>query len=185
MKIRTLSLVCALALGAAACSHTSDGGVNGPSAGNQNVQLTGGGLTTGSRGLHHANIIEFGAPRAQVLAQLTPILGRHQTGRNTDCPTGTVDTASYGALNLNFQDGRFAGWVVDGRDGGREFETYHGFKVGDRRGDLDSDLAEVVEQEEPTLGPEITAYGVGALLDRAGPDGRVTTVFSGITCFAR
>jgi hypothetical protein len=188
MKIKTLlPLALGLALASTACSRMSNGDVHSASAtpeGNQEVELTEGGLTTGSAGLHHANIIEFGASRQQVLAQLTPILGRPRLGRNADCPTGAVDTADYGALHLNFQDGRFAGWVVD-RVSRPALETYHGFAVGQRRSEIDLDLADLEVVENSTLGTEINAFGVGALLEGPGPNARVKTLFSGVTCFAR
>ena len=186
MKARILLPVSlGLVLSVGACTRSADTRINSASAaGNQEVQLMAEGLTTGSRGLHHSNIINFGAPRAQVEAAIRGAIGAPTAGgRNADCPTGTVDYVTFGALNLNFENGRFVGWVVDGA-GNPELETYHGLSVGDRRSELDGD-AEITVDENSTLGTELVVDGVGALLDGAGPNGRVTTLFSGVTCFAR
>ncbi len=173
-----------LLLGLAACSRSTDTPVNSAAGGGrQEVQLTADGLTTGSRGLHHANVIPFGAPRGDVVRQLTAIHGRPKLGRNAECPNGPVDYASFGGLDLHFQDDRFVGWVAE-RESGPSFETYRGLSVGDRRSEIDGD-SEVSVQAESSLGTELTIDGVGAIFSGGGGNDRVTTLFSGVTCFAR
>lgn len=152
-------------------------------AGNQEMELIGEGFSSGSRGLHHSNMITFGQPQAQVVQQVSAILGQpSQTGRNADCPTGAVDFVNYGSLGLHFEGGRFVGWVLDGPS--PALESYHGLAVGMRRSALADELAAEVDANS-TLGTEVTVNGIGALLSGAGADARVTSLFTGVTCFAR
>ncbi len=154
-----------------------------PAAGSQQIELTGEGFSSGAAGLHHSNMISFGQPQAQVVEQVSAILGQPSaTGRNADCPSGAVDFVSYGSLDLHFEGGRFAGWVLDGPS--PALESYHGLAIGVRRSALADELAaEAVANS--TLGTEVTVNGIGALLSGAGADATVTNLFSGVTCFAR
>lgn len=183
MKTKTL-LALGLALGAAACSPMTNGDVNSASGaqGNREVELIAGGLSTGSQGLHHANSIEFGAPQAAVVSQLSGILGRPVIGRNAECPTGAVDTANFGSLTLNFESGRFTGWVLDGPR--PALESYHGLAIGTRRSALADELEAEVDADS-TLGTEVSVNGIGVLLSGPGADAQVTNLFAGTTCFAR
>ena len=149
----------------------------------QKIELTGEGFSSGAVGLHHSNMISFGQPQAQVVEQVSGILGSPSaTGRNADCPSGAVDFVSYGALDLHFEGGRFAGWVLDGPS--PALESYHGLVIGMQRSALADELvAEPVANS--TLGTEVTVNGIGALLSGAGADARVTNLFAGVTCFAR
>lgn len=167
-----------------ACTPVTDTEVaSAGSAAGQSVELAAGGLTTGSVGLHHANIIEFGQPRAAVFAQLSPILGRPETGRNPDCPTGPVETASFGELSLIFEEGRFTGWMIDGAKESM-LQSRNGLSVGDQRIDIDAD-AEVEVDTSSTLGTELSVDGIGALLSGPGELAEIETLFAGRTCFAR
>ena len=154
-----------------------------PANPSQNIELVEDGFTSGSVGLHHNNMIRFGQPQAQVVEQVTAILGSpSETGRNNDCPSGAVDFVNYGSLGLHFEGGRFVGWVLDGPS--PALETYHGLAVGTQRSALVDELAAEVDSNS-TLGTEVSVNGVGALLSGPGPEARVTNLFSGVTCFAR
>jgi len=151
---------------------------------NQSVELAEGGLSTGSRGLHHSNLLEFGQPREKVVAALSGVLGSPTaTGRNAECPSGPVDFVSFGSLDLHFEGDRFAGWVID-QAGGPEVESYHGLSFGDRRNELDED-ADIEVVKNSTLGTELTFNGIGVIMSGPKPTDRVTALFSGTTCFAR
>ena len=166
-------------------SVSADASGNMASAGeNQEVELAANGLTTGQRGLHHANTIEFGQPREAVLTQISAVLGTPTgTGTNAECPSGPVEFASFGSLDLHFEDGRFAGWVID-EPGGPLLESYHGLSHGDMRSELDAD-GEIETVGNSTLGTELSVNGIGVLMSGPGPSDRVTTLFAGVTCFAR
>jgi hypothetical protein len=185
-KIALLPLAVALAV-TAGCSRRVDTGINTAGSpgtgGGLEVNLAEGGLTMGSRGLHHSNIIAFGQPRDQVIMELASVLGRPSISRNADCPSGPVETASFGPLDLHFEGGRFTGWVVD-EAGTPQLQSYHGLSVGDRRNEIDGD-ARVEVDANSSLGTELSVNGIGVLLGGPAPSDRVTTLFSGTTCFAR
>lgn len=150
---------------------------------NREMDLTGEGFTAGQRGLHHNDQIAFGQPQAEVVRQVSAILGAPSaTGRNAECPNGAVDYVSFGGLDLHFQDGRFAGWLLDGDQ--PALDTYQGLAVGARRADLTDEL-EAEPVEGSTIGDEVMVNGVGAMLNGPGADARVTSLFAGVTCFAR
>lgn len=176
-----------LAFAATGACRSSDLGVRSAGAAEhpgQSVGLTKGGLTTGSVGLHHSTLIEFGEPRAQVISKLQAALGGPSAqGRNEDCPNGPVDFLSYGPMDLHFTNGRFVGWVID-EAGAPEFESYRGLSFGDRRSDLDGD-AEIEVMSDSTLGTELTVDGIGVLMSGPGQSDRVENLFAGVTCFAR
>jgi hypothetical protein len=151
----------------------------------QQLHLAEGGFTWGSPGLHHANTIEFGQAQADVTRALSDILGPpSRTGRNAECPTGAVDVATFGTLDVHFQDGKFVGWVLDGQMN-PVLETYHGLKIGQARGEISAGDGEETSFEQSSLGSEFSAGGVGGMLDGSGPNAKVSTLFSGVTCFAR
>lgn len=187
MKITALlPLALSVVFAGTACSRIASGDVNSASvaqAGVQTVEINAEGLATGQRGLHHSNAVAFGQPQREVLMRLRSILGAPtNSGRNPECPSGPVDFVQYRDLQLNFEHGRFAGYLVDGRN--PPIETYQGLSVGDRRSDIDGD-ADVTEQEGGMLGTELSVNGVGVLLDGPGAEARITTLFAGVTCFAR
>jgi hypothetical protein len=173
---------------ASACTRSTDTAIN--SAGSQEhpgqkVELGEGGLSTGSVGLHHSNQVTFGQPRAKVIKEISEVLGRPTgRGRNAECPSGPVDWVSFGTLSLNFEGGRFAGWVID-EAGAPELESYHGLSFGDDRSEVEGSDMEVELVPDSTLGTELIVDGIGVLMSGPGQNDRVTNLFSGVTCFAR
>ena len=145
------------------------------------ISLSEDGLRIAEAGPRPAVRLQFGTTsRAEVVSALSPALGQpSRTARNEDCPTGAVDVVSFGSLDLHFADGKFAGWVLDGDR--PELQTSEGLKVGSARKEIEGGQAD----EASTLGTEIVISGIGAILDGPGADARVTTLFSGTTCFAR
>lgn len=168
---------------AAVAANNAQAAAAVPADPSQKIELVEGGFSSGAVGLHHSNMISFGQPQAQVVEQVTAILGSpSETGRNTDCPTGAVDFVNYGSLGLHFEGGRFVGWVLDGPS--PALESYHGLAIGMRRSALADELAAEVDANS-TLGTEATVNGIGVLLSGPGADAQVTNLFSGVTCFAR
>jgi hypothetical protein len=150
----------------------------------QQLHLAEGGFTSGSPGLHHANLIEFGQSQAEVTQALTEILGPPQTGRNGDCPDGPVEYANFGELGVHFRDGKFVGWVLDG-EMSPVLESYQGIRIGMQRSGLSAGDGDPPTFEQSSLGSEFTADGISGLLEGSGANARVKTLFSGVTCFAR
>lgn len=187
-KIALVPLVLALAA-TAACTRSTDTPINSAGSSDdhpgQSIELIEGGFTTGSRGLHHSNLIEFGAPRAAVVSELSGVLGSPtRTGRNAECPSGPVDFVSFGALDLHFEDGKFTGWVID-EAGEPELESYHGLSFGAQRSELDGGDMDVEVVPDSSLGTELIVNGIGVLMSGPGQADRVENLFSGTTCFAR
>lgn len=186
-KIALVPLIMALAA-TAACTRSTDtpiaaaGDAEHPGV---SVELVEGGLSYGSKGLHHADILAFGERRAKVIEVLTDALGRPTaTGRNAECPSGPVDWVSFGSLDLHFERGRFVGWVID-EAGGPELESYHGLAFGAPREALDEGDMDVEVVPESSLGTELSVNGIGVLMSGPGKSDRVTNLFAGTTCFAR
>lgn len=183
-KMKLVPLVLAIAAISACTPGIGISSAGGPDGPGQSVELASGGLTTGSVGLHHSTTIDFGTPRAQVLALLRPALGAPTAGgRNADCPSGPVDFVSYGPVDLHFEDGKFSGWVID-EAGKPDLQSYHGLSFGDRRSDFDGDV-EINVMADSSLGTELSVNGIGVLMSGPGGSGQVTNLFAGTTCFAR
>jgi len=134
------------------------------------------GLMPDSGGLQPAGTnlrIDFSRAEAGAVETVSRILGAR--------PAATVDQAECGAgpvravrwqsgLTLNFQDGDFAGWVVDEPG----LVVAGGYRVGMAAPDL--------ALHQTSLGHEFEAGGVFGLIDQAG---EVAALWSGTTCFFR
>jgi hypothetical protein len=170
----------------AAPTNELSGNMAAPSVVNgQVLRLTGGGLATASPGLHSSGQLTFGQTRDEVLASITAIRGQPtDKGRNEDCPTGAVDFASFGPLDLHFQNNRFVGWVMDG-PATPPIEEEYGLRIGWTRTDLQESDQGPPTFKTSSLGQEFDFNGIGGLLDGPGRNAKVTTLFSGVTCFAR
>jgi hypothetical protein len=128
--------------------------------------------------------VTFGMPRATVTRMLATALGNPiEEGDNQECGAGALAFASFrGGLGTYFQDGKFVGWDLDGRDGGH-FATAAGIGIGSTRKQLES--AGTVTIEDSTLGIEFSAGALSGLLTSREPDGEVSNLWSGTTCIAR
>jgi hypothetical protein len=104
---------------------------------------------------------------------------------HNECGAGPMTIAQFNGLDLLFQDGKFAGWVVNdvkpnvltttagvGSQGSpatlEELKSFYKTSV-----------------EKSTLGQEFQAEGIGGLLDGTGPEAKVTSLWAGLTCFLR
>ena len=126
----------------------------------------------------------FGMPRAAVTEMLAKTLGTPiEEGDDQECGSGALSFASFrGGLGLYFDGGKFVGWDLDGRDGGR-FATAAGLGIGATRRQLDA--ASPVTIEDSTLGIEFSAGGLSGLLSSRDPEGEITNLWAGATCIAR
>ena len=130
--------------------------------------LTGNGLEPG---------FPFGMAQAEAVAAATAAFGEpSSTARNDECGAGPLDFVSFDALTLAFQEGRFAGWAVDGPH--PSLRTAGGLAVGAPRSVLgDTPI------EQTTLGQEFEVGGIGGLLDEN--DTGVAALWAGLTCHFR
>jgi hypothetical protein len=126
----------------------------------------------------------FGMSRAEVLRILAPALGNPiEEGDSQECGAGTLGFATFReGLGLYFEDGKFAGWDLDGSDGGRFFIPA-GVGIGSTRAKLEA--ASPVKVEDSTLGIEFSAGGISGLLSARDPAGQITNLWAGVTCIAR
>ncbi|WP_233503465.1 hypothetical protein [Sphingomonas psychrotolerans] len=154
-------------------------GQNSTEAGGAAVALEPDGL-----GLGATRRATFGMPRAAVTDMLAKALGSPiEEGDDQECGTGALSFASFrGGLGLYFDAGKFVGWDLDGRDGGR-FATATGLGIGTTRKQLDA--AAPVTLEDSTLGIEFSMGGLSGLLSSRDPDGEITNLWAGATCIAR
>jgi hypothetical protein len=133
-----------------------------------------------------ARLLAFGAPRAQAERAIDAALGQAERSSNAECGAGPLEFTRYGPLQLVFQEGAFAGWVLD-RPG--SLSTIDGVAIGSSAMQVQASRA--VERisgstlgEEFTLGPAGPGT-IGGFFDGAGAEARVTGLFAGTTCFFR
>ncbi|MEX0270643.1 hypothetical protein AB3R30_15985 [Leptolyngbyaceae cyanobacterium UHCC 1019] len=130
--------------------------------------------------------IAFGTKEADVISILTNLRGKpRDRGVNQECGAGPLSFARWAdGLSLQFNKGRFAGWSIDGRSkGANKLTTISGIGTGSTRTQLNK--AYTVKVSQSTLGTEFSAGSLGGLLSGRKPTDRVTSLWSGTTCFFR
>jgi hypothetical protein len=129
--------------------------------------------------------VSFGTARADATRMLAVPLGHPiEQDENQDCGAGPLAYAAFrDGLSLYFEDGKFAGWDLDGRENGK-FATGNGIGIGMTRKALEA-AAGSIDVGETSIGNEFTAGGVSGLLSTLTPDGKVTNLWAGVTCIAR
>jgi hypothetical protein len=191
-----LPLGLALVAATAACSavtpapadrHSGEAPVNARAGLNgQELRLIAGGLASGTPGLHTNRIFEFGMPKAAIVAAVAAIRGP-ATGSdaNGECGAGPMEFTRFGTLTLNFQNGRFVGWSLDGPRAAQPIEEEYGLGIGTPRAELtDGDAGEARIETSP-LGVEFDADGIHGLLDSNAPEAIVTALWAGTNCHFR
>jgi hypothetical protein len=126
----------------------------------------------------------FAAPRDLAVEIVAGPVGK-QTGQGTnpECGAGPLDNVDFGGgLTLFFQDGKFVGWDIDGRDGS-PYKTAAGIGIGSTMQQLRD--AGDVEVQDTSLGVEFTAGEISGLLTANRPDGKITNLWAGTTCAFR
>ena len=83
-----------------------------------------------------------------------------------------------------FQNGRFAGWGLDGRSRGA-VTTADGIGVGTTRSQLDAAIGDPLQVRPTTLGTEFTAGSYHGLFDGPGDNAPITDMWAGVSCAAR
>lgn len=132
-----------------------------------------------------ARPLPFGMAQADVLASLERVRSEAAEGTNADCGTGPVQYANWAdGLSLVFQNGRFAGWGLDGRarDG---ITSADGIGIDTTRTELDAAIGPTLVVRRTSLGTEFTAGTYHGLFDSAKPDARITDMWAGVSCVAR
>jgi len=130
-----------------------------------------------------ARAIPFGTPQATAIAAVAASVGgaAPQVTTNEECGAGPTQFAEFSnGLQLLFQGGTFQGWFVD--EAG--LTTVDGMGVGSTRASIE-DSRTVEMQEDSSLGAEFSSGDVGGFLTAATPQGTVSSLYAGLTCFFR
>lgn len=125
----------------------------------------------------------FGSSRQEIDTIASEALGmKPEISSNGECGAGPMDFSRYGALSLNFQDGKFVGWYLEGAS---DLETAEGAELGMSKADLEK-LYKVTPVEDSTLGDEFTTGdGSGGWLGGFFEGGKVSSLYAGTNCFFR
>lgn len=128
--------------------------------------------------------VAFGAAEAAAEQGVQAALGAEgKRSENSDCSAGPLGLAQYpGGLTLFFQDGKFVGWDVDGRERGG-FAAPKGLAIGATRQHLQD--AGDLQMTASTIGAEFRFDGISGLLSSKDPTGTVTNLWAGTTCILR
>jgi len=129
--------------------------------------------------------VRFGIAKADAIQMLGAALGHPvEQAENQECGAGPLGYAAFrDGLSLYFQDGKFAGWDLDGRENGK-FATGNGIAIGMTRKALEA-AAGSIDVGETSIGNEFMAGNLSGLLSSPAPDGKVTNLWAGVTCIAR
>lgn len=133
--------------------------------------------------------LAFGQPLEDVLAYLARLRGDPaQRGVNTDCGAGALDIATWNdGLAVLGQDGRFAGWSLDGAgaqgSSGSDLTTVGGIGLGSTRRALES--LHAVQVGESSLGTEFAAGDLYGLLASDAADAAIVHLWAGTSCIFR
>lgn len=133
-------------------------------------------------------MIAFGTPIDDALRGLTGLIGAPANdATNSECGAGPTRIVQWNnGLMVLAQNNQFQGWMIDQPS----ITMMNGIGVGSTRAQLDQAFNPEVEQS--TLGTEFSfgdvgedGYATGGLLSAEGGDGRVTAMWSGLTCHFR
>ena len=128
--------------------------------------------------------IRFGTAREEVDAKASEIFPDGPIKSEQDeCGAGPMEFSKYGPVDLAFLDGRFAGWFLRP---GKDVATSDGIAPGLTT--LDALKSERQVQElDTTLDGEFqyTTADYGTITGFADPDGSISSLSAGITCFFR
>lgn len=151
--------------------------------------VTDGGLAIEAEGLRlfddtgAARAIPFGTPQATAISTVAASVGgaAPEVTTNEECGAGATQFAQFSnGLQLLFQNDQFQGWFVDKAG----LTTADGMGVGSTRASIE-DSRSVTVDAESTLGVEFDSGDVGGFLTDATPQGTVTGLYAGLTCFFR
>jgi hypothetical protein len=126
----------------------------------------------------------FSATRDSTVQLVESALGAPtEQGTNPECGAGPLDNVNFtGGLILLFQDGKFVGWSLDGREGSH-YRTAKGIGIGSTLGQL-REAGDVMVQST-SLGTEFTAGEMSGLLTGDTPEAKITGLWAGTNCAFR
>lgn len=128
----------------------------------------------------------FGSPRGPIEAAVTRLLGQAVNTANQECGAGPMQFARYGAVTLNYREGKFVGWTVTEGPG---VVTSDGISVGKLLRDLKiARSARMIA--DSTLAGEFEylaadGHPIGGFVSGAGRDAKIARLYAGTNCFFR
>ncbi len=133
------------------------------------------GLVTGGR------LLRFGIARAEIERAVGKAQGAAlESGSSSECGAGTVDFTRYrDELQLTFQNGKFAGWTINGA--ASPLKTAKDIGIGSPRQSLDAAYPDVIV-DDSSLGLLFSTGDLVGLLDQDGIEGIVTDIWAGTVC---
>ncbi|WP_379546423.1 hypothetical protein ACFCW2_11150 [Qipengyuania sp. DSG2-2] len=144
-------------------------------------------LPTGIRidGANEATLT-FGQRQDAVVTAVRALLGSPEMGSNEECGAGPIQFATFDDLQLNFQNGEFAGWGATGDGDDVLISARNGLKIGARKAAV-SEIAGYEPFEDSTLGDEfnIVTSEEAMVVGMFGDNGRVTDLWTGAVCTFR
>lgn len=148
------------------------------------VLLTADGLDIVAPGVSLPDGLSFGAGEEQVVAQLTQVLGSPgERDTNDECGAGPMSFRHFGPLGLNFSQGLWVGWSLNGGAlGGVPVTLHNGLTVGSRAGEM---VSASHYDPQSTLGDEFTVDGISGLSTDRGSDAPIETLWAGTNCHFR
>jgi len=130
-----------------------------------------------------ARAIPFGTPQATAIAAVAASVGgaAPQVTTNEECGAGPIQFAEFSnSLQLLFQNETFQGWFIDKAGP----TTADGMGVGSTRASVEGSRA-IEMVADTTLDGEFSSGDIGGFLTAATPQGTVSALYAGLTCFFR
>lgn len=138
------------------------------------------GFVVGAASIRH---VQFGSSATMVRTALTAALGPLQTDVQSECGQGPRTSFSRNGFSVLIAGSKFVGWTEQG--GAPRRTTGDGIGVGSTLTALRASFG-TVTLSRTSLGEEWAGPGpIAGLISGSQPSSRVTTIYSGETCFFR
>lgn len=126
-------------------------------------------------------LVRFGIPRADAETSVGAALGDALTrDSSSECAAGPIDSTTYrDNLQLTFQEGKFAGWTING--GESPLRTAKGIGIGLPRQSVEAAYPDAIV-DESSLGLLFSTGDLVGLFDQDGIEGIVTDIWAGTVC---
>lgn len=147
------------------------------------VLLNSGGLDIAAPGISLPDGLSFGLKEADVIGPLSKVLGTpSERETNEECGAGPMSFRHFGPLTVNFSQGEWVGWSLDGRGRAVAVTLQDGVTIGSPVGEI---AGTGDYYEDSTLGDEFTVDGVSGLTAGRGTDAPIETLWAGTNCHFR
>jgi len=143
------------------------------------------GLSAGFHGLHTIQDWEFGLPRAEIVAVVAAIRGPvTRPDSSAACADGPMQFSHFGPLTLNFRDGRWVGWSLEGPPGEAPIRNEWGVGIASPREEvpalaMDGDVVTISQRGNQA---EFTVGRMHGTLSDATPEAIIKSLWAGTIC---